>query len=111
MFDPIDITIADPRTFDGNPYEVAERALGQLEAAVALLGQAVHATRLMARNADMERNLALGNPPAGSEYNSGPQGRMFDRIEDDLASAHKSLGVLKTAASFDPKHPPKVNDR
>lgn len=107
MFDPIDITLTDPRDFDGNPYEVADRAVAQVEEAVRRLAPALAAARLMARNADMERNMATGKPPAGSAYNDGPQGRMFDRIEDGLSSAYKSLGALRAAVAYDPKHPPR----
>jgi hypothetical protein len=107
LFDPIDITLTDPREFDGNPYEVADRAIAQVEEAVRQLAQPLYVARLMARNADMERNIALRKPPAGSAYNDGPQGKAFDRIEDRLASAYKSLGALRAAASYDPRHPPK----
>lgn len=108
MFDPIDITVTDPRTFDGNPYEVAARAVAQAEGVLAAGQTATDVAFLMARNADMERNMALGMPPAGSAYSEGPQGRKFVEVQEALTAARKSLGVLKAAVAFDPKHPPKA---
>lgn len=108
MFDPIDIIVTDPRDFDGNPYEVADRALAQVDGAIKAAEAALDAAFLMARNADMERNLALGRPPAGSEYAEGPQGRRLRSLGEQLTAIRVDLGMLRRAASFDPKHPPKV---
>ena len=108
MFDPIDITLTDPRGFDGNPYEVAARAVAQVEGALLALAPALSAAHLMARNAEMERNIALGLPPAGSAYDSGPQGRRFTEAADGLAAVLKTLGALRQAVAYDPKHPPRA---
>jgi hypothetical protein len=107
MFEPIDITVTDPRNFDGTPYEVAARAVAQVEGALIAASHAADAAFLMARNAEMERNLALGLPPAGSEYGAGPQGRKFSQIADDLVTMRRTLSALTAAVAYDPKHPPK----
>lgn len=107
MFDPIDIVITDPRNFDGDPYEVAERAIAQAQGALEAYAAALTGAFLMARNADMERNFALGLPPAGSSYSKGPQGRQFEKLTAAGEESARILGVLRTAVAFDPKHPPK----
>jgi hypothetical protein len=107
LYHPTDITFTDPRTFDGNPYDVAERAIAQCEGILELYAQALTAAFLMARNADMERNLALRLPPAGSSYWKGPQGRQFEKLTTHGEESLRILGALKTAVAYDPKHPPR----
>lgn len=105
MYQPSTITFTDPRDFDGDPYDVATRAVAQCSGILALYEQALDAAMLMARNAEMERNLAQRKPPAGSEYLSGPQGRQFIKLQEQLDASRKSLRVLEAAVSYDPKHP------
>lgn len=108
MFEPIDIVITDPRKFEGDPYEVAAHAVAQAEGALAAVEKAVAVAFLMARNADMERNLALRLPPAGSEYAAGPQGRQWESIQNSLEDARHRLKGLRKAVAFDPRNPAKT---
>lgn len=102
MYQPIDITITDPRQHDGNPFEVAEYAIAQCEGILDAYTKALEAAFLMARNADMERNIALGMPPAGSGYATSPQGRRFEQLRKATEDATETLRVLKKAAAYDP---------
>lgn len=98
-------TIADPRTFDGNPYEVAERAVRQAEAVAKLLSETVESAKIMARNAEMERELTRGEDPLPVEWENGPHGRKFDEVGSAAAAAQKALKMLAQSAGFDPKRP------
>lgn len=100
-------TIADPRTFDGNPFEVAERAVGQLAAIVALLRQELPAAELMSRNAEMTRRMDAGGEPEGDRWVEEVQGRQWKALDDDLERIQKRLRAMKMASGYDPKHPPK----
>jgi GrpB-like predicted nucleotidyltransferase (UPF0157 family) len=102
------ITISDPREFDGDPYQVAERALGQAQALALLLEQAVEAAEIMSRNAELERTLATGDKdtdlsPIAKAWPQSPQGRTFHRVHTALPSIQVALGSLKRAAAFNPK--------
>lgn len=109
MYQPTEVIFTDPRDQDGNPYEVAAFAIAQAEGILTIYRQALDAAYLMARNAHMERNLAQRKPPAGDGYATTAEGRKFIGLENAAADSKTALDVLRTAASFDPKHPPRVN--
>jgi hypothetical protein len=99
------VVVADPRTFDGTPYAVAERAVSQI---AGLLGQALDImpeTRSMVLNADLERQMALGNEPDPTKTLLA--GRIL-AIEKHIAEARKQLEIIQRAAAYDPKHPPRA---
>ena len=100
-------TVADPRDFDANPYEVATRAVAQLEALAALLRQMVPPTELMARNAEMTRRMDLGGLPEGDRWAEEPQGRQWADLRETLETLERRLKAMKLAAGYDPKNPPK----
>lgn len=100
-------TITDPRKFDGNPYEVAERAVAQLEGLVMLTRGALRVSELMARNAEMTRRVDLGGAPEGDRWTEEVHGRQWKSLSDELEHIEKRLRAMKAASGFDPKHPPK----
>jgi hypothetical protein len=100
-------TVADPRDFDGNPFEVAERALAQIGGLLDLVSELVPASELMARNAEMTRRIDLGGEPEGDKWVTEPQGRKWALAKEQLKELRKHVRVLTTAASYDPKHPPR----
>ena len=100
-------TVTDPRDFDANPYEVAERAVAQLEGLVLLARQVLPVSELMARNAEMTRRLELGGQPEGDRWTEEPQGRQWKALTDELDQTLKRLRAMKAASSYDPKRPPK----
>ena len=108
MYQPTEVTFTDPRSFDGNPYDVAERAIAQCAGILKVYDQALEGAWLMTRNAEMERNLATQKPPAGDEFLDTPQGRQFVKLSELLKESNRILGVLQVAAAYDPKHPPRV---
>lgn len=102
-------TIAHPRDFDGNPFEVASRAVAQVAGVVHLAREAVGAAELMARNAEMTRRIDLGGQPEGDKWTETPQGRNWQALRDELDAVEKRLRTMKMAAGFDPKHPPRTS--
>jgi hypothetical protein len=100
-------TVADPRTFDGDPFEVAERAVAQAAAVAGVLDQMLDAANKMARNAEMERAFIAHEEPQGSEWHNTPIGKRFEEVHQKAASIYKTLGYLKVAAGYNPRKPPK----
>lgn len=95
--------VADPRTYDGNPYEVAERACLQAAGLAQILLETLDATYKMVRNAEMERAFANHEAPRGAEFDTTPLGRNLKKIEADVESVGKRLAMLSKAAGYDPR--------
>lgn len=100
-------TYTDPRDLDGNPYEVAAASVAQAIAAAGLLESALTDSLVMARNSDMERQIALtGEADVRAWNTNSAQGRQFAVALKELAAIQKRLTVLKGAVAYDPRHPP-----
>jgi hypothetical protein len=100
-------TVADPRDFDANPFEVGDRAVAQIDGLLLIAEGLIPASELMARNAEMTRRVDLGQEPEGDRWVTEPQGRQWQAIKDELAALRKRLRVVRAATAFDPKNPPK----
>jgi hypothetical protein len=100
------LAVSDPREFDGNPYEVAEQATRQLHGLARLMELSLPAVEKMARNAQMERDIALGGEPDAAGWPDSPQGRQFEMIRRQNADHVRVLNYLVQAAAYDPKNPP-----
>ena len=96
-------TLADPRSFDGDPYEVAERAVRQAEAVARVLVQTIDGARLMARNAQLERELAMTGECDAVAYDESAEGRRFDSIKEAIEECQRKLKPLAAAVRFDPR--------
>lgn len=96
-------SVADPRTFEGDPYEAASRGVKQLDGVLAVAEALFPATLKMARNADLERAFAYGQDPQGAEWPNTPVGKKYVAFEEQLAEMRKTLAVLAKAAAFNPK--------
>lgn len=101
---PKQFAVADPRTFDGNPFEVADRAVAQTEAVVALAAETAIDARVMARNAELERQ----DDPNAVGWDEGAEGRRWATVLQLLDSAQSNLVILRRVASYNPKRPPRV---
>lgn len=106
--DPQKFVVTDPRTFDGNAYEVGARGIAQLRALHRLVELSLGPAELMARNAYMERQMALGQEPDAAGWPDSPQGRIFTRLRRQTTDAIQALTSLERAVAFDPKHPPRA---
>ena len=106
--EPQKFVVTDPRTFDGNPYEVALRACKQASAVARILSQCIETATIMGRNAEMSRREESTGDPGAKEWEDSPYGRKFARTHHDAKQIEQSLEQLGTAVSFDPKHPPKA---
>ena len=96
-------TLVDPRTFDGDPYEVAERACQQAEAIVRLASKAAEDAGVMARNAELSRQEDTGGAIDATAWEDSVHGRKFAGAHRDLKQVERSLGTLATAAGYNPK--------
>lgn len=104
---PKQFILVDPRDLDGNPYEVAIRSIEQASALADMYRVALSDARIMARNAGMERQIALGGPASAADWEAGPEAGIITRLQADTVSAPKMLRTLAMAAGYDPKNPPK----
>jgi hypothetical protein len=98
-------TIADPADFDGTPYEVAERAVAQLEGLALILQEALEPAERMARNAEMTRRIDLGQEPEGDRWPEMAMGRQWAKLADEVEFIGRRLSLMKRAAGFNPKAP------
>lgn len=98
--------VGDPRHFDGDPFEVAERACKQAEAVSRILTGAIQLSELMARNAEMTRNLQETKDDArAGEWDSSRQAQKFRALIEASENTSRLLEQLSKAAAFNPKGP------
>lgn len=105
---PKHFTIVDPRSLDGDPFEVADRAVGQLVGLVNMAREAMDAAKLMARNAELERQCQRDEPLDAEGWPDTAEGRRWTKVDADLEATEKDLRVLRQAAAFNPRRPPKM---
>lgn len=99
-------TIADPLHFDGDAYEVAERASKQASAVARALAGTVDSAATMARNAQLSRNLTETPDDArADEWEDSAQSRRFSRVHHQVKEIETALTQLSAAAGFNPKAP------
>lgn len=100
---PRRFTVVDPRTAEGNPYEVAERSLQQILGIVKILEDSLKPARLMARNAALERQIDLDQRLDADGWPDTAEGRRWQKIEDTIAVLKADIALLTRVASFNPK--------
>lgn len=101
------LTYTDPRFIDGDPFEVADKALAQVEDIAKLLERAAGDAFVMARNAEQERMLyaapdkvpVIDRPTAVLSRISTFCSRAADTVRE--------IEPVRRAARFNPRHPPK----
>jgi hypothetical protein len=95
--------VADPRTFEGDPFEVADRAFAQAEAVARVLDKCIEDARVMARNAEMSRQLEAGGEADAAAFEDTVLARKIDDVRRGVTRAIQALPVLRRAAAFNPK--------
>jgi hypothetical protein len=100
-------SVADPRTFEGNPYEVADRGVAQCDGLALILNEQLDLAARMARNAAMTRALEAGDELSAQEWENTAEGRRWRAVQASGKALKGDLRVLRELARFDPKHPPK----
>lgn len=95
--------VADPRTFEGDPYEVADRAVRQAASLFFLAQQATQAARIMVRNAHLERQLAFEQECDPDEFEDSLVAKKIDTAISDTDATVKALEAVAKAAAFNPK--------
>lgn len=105
------ITYLDPRyfeEFDGDPFEAAGKAMDQARNVAKLLRRALDDAEVLVRNAELERNLQETPHDARAEtWDDTAQARRLAALKLEADAIAKSLLGLRTAATFNPKRPPK----
>lgn len=96
-------TVVDPGTFDGDPFEVAERAVRQAGAVAEVLVQTLEGTLIMARNAELERQLIANDECSVLAWENSAQARKLDAALEDAERVVKDCKLLAQAAGFNPK--------
>lgn len=98
------LVVTDPRTFDGTPYAVADRAVAQITGLVKLTLDVMPETRKMVLNADLSRQMDIGEEP---DAKASVLNVKLKEIEKELAEIRKRLETIHRAAGYDPKNPPR----
>lgn len=105
----VTFSVTDPRHFDGDPFEVADRACKQAEAVSRVLATAATTATIMARNAELERNLYTTPEDArAEEWEDSVQARQFAQVHKAAKQVERALGILGKAAAYNPRNPPKA---
>lgn len=105
---PKTFTVIDPREFDGDAYQVAQRAVAQAKALTEILIEILDATDKMARNAELERLLAAGIDSKSLRdqahaWATSPQGKQFAVLAAEAENIVERLGRLEKAVAYNPK--------
>lgn len=100
-------TYTDPRELDGDVFTVASLAIGQADRAVRLAVKAVSDADIMARGAEMERQIYATGEADAPAWPEHPQAKAFLAALASLGQVSAKLTMLQAAASYNPKHPPK----
>lgn len=96
-------TVADPRTFDGDVYETAERAIRQAGAVAQVLDEALSTAYTMLRNAELDRQLILTGDCDAPGFDDTPQGRKFEGVRVKVQEIESELSTLTKVAAFNPR--------
>lgn len=107
-YEPKHLTILDPRTFDGDPFTVAQRAAEQVAALVDLSIEQAKTAKIMHRNSWMEAELQIGRELTPEGWESTPYARKWEDTIEELAALRAKIRTLAAAAGYDPKNPPKA---
>lgn len=105
--EPKTFTVADPATFDGDPFEVADRALKQAGAVAVVLRDALAGSRNMMRSAEMERQIYADGKADAEAFDESAQARILAGLMESAEQIDRGCKLLAKAASFNPRHPPK----
>ncbi len=104
---PKTFTVADPALFDGDPFEVAQRAVEQASAVAAIFRGTLEGAFPMLRSAEMERQIYATGKADAEAFDQQAQAKIIGAMVRDVAEAERRLSLLAKAAGFNPRHPPK----
>lgn len=100
---PRSFVLVDSRTLDGDCFEVAGKAAAQIESLLKLTQACVEPARILARNAQLERELMRGDDPDAFGWAESTEGKKWSELETALAAAVRQAGLLGQVAAFNPK--------
>lgn len=97
-----DFRYHDPRQLEGTPYEVAGAAFSQALSVGKLYQRALEDAFILARNAEMERNLQAGLAPDGAGFPDTALGCRMTATKDDFKRIQRMVTGEQSAACYDP---------
>jgi hypothetical protein len=97
------ILIPDASEADGTPYEAAEVAVQAAIDALAAAQRVLKTACVLARNAELSRQIDLGGQPDVAAWEQTPAFRRLQDASDRTALSRGALAPVKQAAAFDPK--------
>lgn len=104
-------TYTDPRLFDGNPYEVAEKATNQALSALRLAGRAMADAKVLVRNSYLQRQIDTSEDGGiSTPFDKSGEGRAWESLLANRRDIERRLPNLAKAAGYDPAHPPLIKD-
>lgn len=98
--------VANPNSFDGTPFEVADRSVKQAGAIAGVLRNALTEAVPMIANAEMERQIHANGKADYKAFEASALGKQFAVLIAQAEGIERKCAILARAASFDPKHPP-----
>jgi putative heme iron utilization protein len=105
--EPKHFVVTDPTGYDGDPFEVAERAVRHAGATAAIYRNALLAAKPMVRNAEMDRQIHATGAADAEAFDESALAKRLDALVAEAEAAVRTCTLLSRAAGFDPKHPPK----
>jgi hypothetical protein len=97
------LVVTNPTEYDGDPYEVAERAVGQSLGVARSYLATLESARLMARNAELERQLVRDGSCDAVAWEDGAEGKRYAKLIEQTAAHVRTLALLERVAGFNPK--------
>ena len=99
----LNIKVADPREFEGDPYEVAERAVAQLSGLADVLRTHLDTVEMLVLNAYMERQNDTKNPIDAAAWYDTAEYRNWQNVIAAADTLEHKLQAAQGAAAYNPK--------
>ncbi len=96
-------TVADPGEMDGDEFEVAQRSCEQAAAVARVLASCIEGAAVMARNAELSRQIVLSGKPDPVAWEATAQCRMLTAGGVLAEEAERRLERVAAAAGFNPR--------
>lgn len=97
------LVVTNPTNYDGDPFEVADRAVRQAAALARAYVAAVESARLMARNSELERQLMRDGACDAVGWEDTVEGKRYAKLIEQGRTHVRTLDILVKVAGFNPK--------
>lgn len=97
------VVLTNPADYDGDPFEVAQRSVKQAVAMARVYVAATESARLMARNAELERQLMRDGSCDAVAWEESAEGKRYAKLIEQGKAHIRTLEILERVAGFNPK--------